>query len=426
MKTLWVNSNFMHPTTKGGQIRTLEMLRHLHRWHEIHYVAIENPAQPEGPARAREYSYKSYPFPYQVPSKTSPAFYAELLRGLFSPTPVAVERFHPPGMRAFLEDLIRRERFHCAVVDHLAPTSYFPDLPHAVFFQHNVETVIWRRHVEHAANPLRRAYFKLQADRMYRYERRVSQAAGHIVAVSRTDAEEMRRLFDVTRVTEIPTGVNIDYFLPSRTAGVPSGSACQGGQGGQGGTGASACQPALTADLVFVGSMDWLPNVDGVLYFVREILPLIRRHRPATTLAIVGRTPPPKILQLAAEDSGIQVTGTVPDIRPYLWNSAVSIVPLRIGGGTRLKIYEAMAAQIPVVSTTIGAEGLSVNPPQDIRIADTPDRFAAHCLELLGDPEIRARLSRSAWQMVNANFSWEHVARCFEKILENGPRLSVT
>ena len=406
MKTLWVNSNFMHPTTKGGQIRTLEMLRHLHRWHEIHYVAIANPAQPEGPARAHEYSCKSYPFPYCVPSKSSPAFYAELVRGLFSATPVAVERFHPPGMRAFLEDLIRRERFACAVVDHLAPTSYFPDLPHAIFFQHNVETVIWRRHVEHAANPLRRAYFKLQADRMYRYERRVSQASGHIVAVSRTDADVMRRLFDVTRVTEIPTGVDIDYFLPGKT-------------------GDSACQPVPTADLVFVGSMDWLPNVDGVLYFVREILPLIRRQRPATTLAIVGRTPPPKILQLAAEDAAIQVTGTVPDIRPYLWNSAVSIVPLRIGGGTRLKIYEAMAAQIPVVSTTIGAEGLSVNPPEDIRIADTPDRFASHCLELLASPEIRARLSHSAWQMVNSNYSWEHVARCFEKIMENGPRLSV-
>jgi glycosyltransferase involved in cell wall biosynthesis len=151
MKTLWVNSNFMHPTTKGGQIRTLEMLRHLHRWHEIHYVAIENPAQPEGPARAHEYSHKSYPFPYHVPSKASPAFYAELLRGLFSATPVAVQRFNPPGMRAFLEDLIHRERFDCAVVDHLAPTSYFPDLPHAIFFQHNVETVIWRRRAEHAA-----------------------------------------------------------------------------------------------------------------------------------------------------------------------------------------------------------------------------------------------------------------------------------
>jgi len=403
MKTLWVNSNFMHPTTKGGQIRTLEMLRHLHRWHEIHYVAIVNPAQPEGPSRAHEYSHKSYPFPYHVPSKTSPAFYAQLLRGLFSPTPVAVERFHPPGMRAFLEDLIRKERFDCAVVDHLAPTSYFPDLPHAIFFQHNVETVIWRRRVEHAPDPLRRAYFRLQADRMYHYERRVSQASGHIVAVSQTDAAEMRRLFDVTRVTEIPTGVNLDYFT--------------------GGTGASACQPVPTADLVFVGSMDWLPNVDGVLYFVREILPLIRKERPGATLAIVRRTPPPKITQLAAQDPAIQVTGTVPDIRPYLWTSAVSIVPLRIGGGTRLKIYEAMAAQIPVVSTTIGAEGLSVNPPHDIRIGDTPQHFASHCLELLNSPEIRAGISQAAWEMVNSHFSWEHVARCFEKIMQTGPRM---
>jgi polysaccharide biosynthesis protein PslH len=425
MKTLWVNSNFMHPTTKGGQIRTLEMLRHLHRWHEIHYVAIENPAQPEGPARAREYSHKSYPFPYRVPSKTSPAFYAELVRGLFSPTPVAVQRFNPPGMRAFLEDLIRKERFDCAVVDHLAPTSYFPDLPHAIFFQHNVETVIWRRHVEHAPDPLRRAYFKLQARRMYHYERRVSQASGHIVAVSQTDAAEMRRLFDVTRVTQIPTGVNIEYFRPPGTdLSVPRRDLCAAWTPGSvPGFAAPGSVPAAAADLVFVGSMDWLPNVDAVLYFVRHILPLIRNVRPAATLAIVGRTPPPKITRLAAEDPGIQVTGTVADIRPYLWSSTVAIVPLRIGGGTRLKIYEAMAAQIPVVSTTIGAEGLSVNPPDGIRIADSPEPFASHCLELLGSPEIRARISQTAFELVNANFSWEHVARCFEKIMINGPRM---
>jgi glycosyltransferase involved in cell wall biosynthesis len=303
-------------------------------------------------------------------------------------------------MRAFLQDLIRQERFDCAVVDHLAPTSYFPDLPHAIFFQHNVETVIWRRHVEHAADPLRRAYFKLQADRMYRYERRVSRASGHIVAVSQTDADEMRRLFDVARVTEIPTGVNIEYFHPPTPP------------------------PAATADLVFVGSMDWLPNVDGVLHFVREILPLIRQARPETTLTIVGRTPPPKIAQLATADPRIQVTGTVPDIRPYLWSSAVAIVPLRIGGGTRLKIYEAMAAQIPVVSTTIGAEGLSVNPPQDIRLADTPAHFAAQCLELLTTPELRIRLAQAAAAMVASHFSWEQVARAFEKVMQSAPRLT--
>ncbi|HEV3331183.1 MAG TPA: glycosyltransferase [Bryobacteraceae bacterium] len=397
MKVLWVNTNFMHPTTKGGQIRTLEMLRHLHRWHEIHYVAIENPAQPEGPARAHEYCFKAYPFHYRIPDKTSAAFWGQLAQGLISATPVAVSRFHPPGMRTFLDELIRRENFDCAVVDHLAPTAYFPDLARAVLFQHNVETVIWRRHVEHATDPFRRCYFGLQAKRMYEYERRVSLQAGHIVAVSQIDAAEMRRQFGVTRVSEIPTGVNIEYFQPPKAP------------------------PAEGADLVFVGSMDWLPNVDGVLYFAREILPLIRRRRPECSLAIVGRTPPPKVKELAERDPKILVTGTVPDIRPYLWGSAVSIVPLRIGGGTRLKIYEAMAARIPVVSTTIGAEGLEIHPPNDIRIADTPEDFAARCLELLDDAADRRRVAGCAWEMVNANFSWEHAARCFEKVMEGQP-----
>jgi len=399
MKTLWVNTNFMHPTTKGGQIRTLEMLRHLHKRHEIHYVAIEKPAEPEGPKRAGEYSFRAYPFHHHIRSKSSPLFWGELVKGLLSPVPVAVERFHPPGMREFLECLIRKEHFECAVVDHLAPTAYFPDLAHAVFFQHNVETVIWRRHVEHASDPLRRWYLQMQASRMYEFERRVSREAGHIVAVSKTDADEMRKLFDVTRVSEVPTGVNIEYFLPSGE------------------------QQSVGADLVFVGSMDWLPNVDGVLYFAREVLPLIRRKRPECSVAIVGRIPPPKISELAAQDKLIQVTGTVPDIRPYLWGSAVSIVPLRIGGGTRLKIYEAMAAKIPVVSTTVGAEGLTVNPPHDIRIGDTAEEFAAQCLDLLADAEGRRSVATAAWEMVNANFSWDQVSRCFERIMEAGPRL---
>jgi glycosyltransferase involved in cell wall biosynthesis len=251
---------------------------------------------------------------------------------------------------------------------------------------------------------------------MYRYERRVSRASGHIVAVSHTDAAEMRRLFDVTRVTEIPTGVNIDYFHPPGTdLSVPRRVLCAAWTPGS--------VPGVAADLVFIGSMDWLPNVDAVLYFVRQILPLIRQVRPETTLAIVGRTPPPKITRLAAGDPRIQVTGTVPDIRPYLWSSAVAIVPLRIGGGTRLKIYEAMAAQIPVVSTTIGAEGLSVHPPHDIRLADTPAHFAAQCLELLATPQLRARLAQAAADMVTAHFSWEQVARAFEKIMQSAPRL---
>jgi glycosyltransferase involved in cell wall biosynthesis len=398
MKILWVNTNFMHPTTKGGQIRTLEMLRHLHSRHEIHYVAIENPAYPEGPQRSGEYSTRSYPYQHKILDKRSPGFFAQLVKGVFSQEPVAVSRFHPPGMSEFLENLIRTEGFDKAVVDHLAPTAYFPRLEQAVFFQHNVETVIWRRHVEHATDPARRLYFRMQADRMYEYERRVSRASGHIVAVSAIDADEMRKLFGVTRVSEIPTGVNMEYFTPTQAAGP-------------------------TIDLVFIGSMDWLPNVDGTLYFVREILPLIHRKRPETTLAIVGRTPPPEILELAKQDSRIQVTGTVPDIRPHVWGSKLSVVPLRIGGGTRLKIYESMAARVPVVSTTIGAEGLEINPPDDIRIADTPEAFASECLELLADDKLRNNIADAAWNMVSTRFSWDSVSRCFEQILEAGPSI---
>ena len=299
-------------------------------------------------------------------------------------------------MREFLVELIRKERFDRAVVDHLAPTAYFPDLEHSMLFQHNVETMIWRRNVEHAASPLRRLYFQVQAKRMLEYERRVSLASGHIVAVSQVDADAMRSLFGVTRVTPIGTGVNVAYFAPPPNA-VPQ------------------------ADIVFVGSMDWLANIDGVTFFVKEVLPLIRKQQPACRLAVVGRTPPREIMDFAAADPHILVTGTVPDIRPYLWGAKISIVPLRIGGGTRLKIYESMAAGTAVVSTSIGAEGLEVQHPENIRLGNTPAELAEHCVELLANQEERRRVAAAACKMVSSKYSWEVIARQFESILQSAP-----
>ncbi len=146
------------------------------------------------------------------------------------------------------------------------------------------------------------------------------------------------------------------------------------------------------------------------------MFPQIRAKRPECTVAIVGRKPPASILQ-AAKTPGITVTGTVPDVRPYLWQSAVSIVPLRIGGGTRLKIFEAMAAGAPVVSTTIGAEGLPIQDGDTIRIGDSAERFAQHCLELLDKPAARQTLAKKAKRLVVENFSWEQVTRKFERAL---------
>jgi glycosyltransferase involved in cell wall biosynthesis len=260
-----------------------------------------------------------------------------------------------------------------------------------------VETVLWRRHARQARTPLHRLYFNLQAKRMFEFERRVCRTVDRIVAVSPQDARTMRELFGVGRVTEIPTGVDLEYFTPGQKA-------------------------AKEHDLVFVGAMDWLPNIDGVLYFAREILPLIRRRRPETSLAIVGRKASSEILKLAREDPRITVTGTVPDVRPYLWASRVSVVPLRIGGGTRLKIYEAMAAKSPLVSTTIGAEGLDFIPGEHMRIADTAAEFADQCLDLLRDVDAADCMAEAAWEMVRSRFTWDRVADKFDESLQAAPR----
>jgi glycosyltransferase involved in cell wall biosynthesis len=387
MKLLWVNSSFLHPTNRGGQIRTLEMLKQIHRRHEVHYAALADPSEPEGPARAGEYSTRSFPIPFRPVSKRSPKFALQLAGGLFSSLPLAIGRWRSPELQSTVERLMSQENYDAVVCDFLVTAVNFPDLRKAVLFQHNVETVIWKRHAETAASGLKQQFFRLQERRMLAFEAEATRKAAHVIAVSDKDAETMRELFGVS-ASAIPTGVDTDYFRPPPNAS---------GQG-----------------LVFVGSMDWMPNIDGIQWFAKEVLPRIRARNQELSVTIVGRMPPPEIQQLAASDPYLKVTGTVPDVRPYLWNAAVSIVPLRIGGGTRLKIYEAMAAGTPVVSTTVGAEGLDVIDGETIALADSPEAFAGRCLDLVEDS---GTMRSQAMKMVASRYSWQQVAVQFEKLL---------
>ncbi len=392
MRILWVKCDFLHPTTRGGQIRTLEIVRRLHAKHEIHYVGYENPGQPEGVQRAHEYCTRAYPVRLKVPPRASFGFVFQLAGNVFSSLPLSLSRYRTAAMREQITRVLGHVQFDSVVCDFLSPAPNFETLANCVLFQHNVETMIWRRHAENAPDPLRKLYFNEQAERMLRWERRMCRAAAAVIAVSPQDAALMREMFGITSVSDIPTGVDIDYFRRPN-------------------------QVAAKADLVFLGSMDWMPNTDGVDYFVREILPLIRKSLPQCTLAIVGRSPSAATRALAKRDPGIQVTGTVADVRPWLWGSKVSIVPLRIGGGTRLKIYESMAAGTATVSTAIGAEGLDVCHPGNIRIADDPAGFAEQCVELLQNEGERERMAAQALQMVTARFSWDVVVEEFEKRL---------
>lgn len=391
MKLLWVKTDFLHPTTRGGQIRTLEMVRQLHKNHEVHYIAFDDPTNPEGLRRSSEYCSYAYPVHHKVVPKTSPAFAFQLAHGLLSPIPVAGMRYRSEAMRETIRKVTSEHRFDAKICDFLFPAINIDDLSSWTLFQHNVESVIWERHAKAGRTIAHRAYFAGQAKRMLNWERDVCRAVAHVVAVSEVDEHMMRERFGVKSISSVPTGVDVDYFEKPPSA-------------------------TFSHDLVFVGSMDWMPNIDGMRWFLSEVFPQIQAKRQGCTLAIVGRNPPPAILE-AAKNPAITVTGTVPDVRPYLWQSVVSIVPLRIGGGTRLKIFEAMAAGAPVVSTTIGAEGLPLQDGDTIRIGDSAERFAYHCLELLDKAAMRQGLADNAKQLVVENFSWEHVTRMFERAL---------
>ena len=373
------------------------MLKALHRRHEIHYVGFDDGVNAEGLQRSGEYCSRAYPVPHSVPPRRSLRFAGQLLRGLVSAVPVPVARYISSGMKRQIQKLVSQEKFDSLVCDFLFPAPNIPDIGRAVLFQHNVESVIWQRHAEEARHGAKKAYFRLQARRMERFERDVCRRAGHIVAVSEVDRATMQELFGVEHTSTVATGVDIEYFAP------PMG-----------------IEPKT--ELIFAGSMDWLPNIDAIEYFAAEILPLIQKERPECRVTVAGRRPTAALQELARRQPYITLTGTVPDVRPYLWESTVSIVPLRIGGGTRLKIFEAIAARLPVVSTSVGAEGLPLADGKQIAIADTPEAFAGSCLKLLADPAMRQRRAQDAWEFVTSRFSWEAVARDFEAALQAGPR----
>jgi len=171
--------------------------------------------------------------------------------------------------------------------------------------------------------------------------------------------------------------------------------------------------------LVFSGSMDWLPNDDAMKYFVREILPKIRASCPEVVLTVVGRKPFPALTALSREDPNIRVTGRVDDVRPFLERAAVYVIPLRIGGGTRLKVFEAMAMEKPVVSTSIGVEGLPVVHGTEVLIADEPDAFADAVVRLLHDSTLARQLGEAAARKVRARFGWAPVADAFIEACES-------
>lgn len=397
MKILWLNAGLLLPLDKGGKLRTWHLMRHLARRHAITYLSFAEPDQPEEDIQGmREVAGRVITVPRTDPGKGSVQFYADVAKYVLHPVPYAVAKYrsaeYSQRVRALLED----DSFDLVVADFLPPVVNMPDqLPcPSVLFTHNVEAEIWRRHSETARHPLKRALLHGQWSRMLAFERKALDHFDLVLTVSEKDRETFQQLYPSAdrKYYVVPTGVDTGFFSPADRA------------------------KHTSPGLVFTGSMDWLPNEDGMLHFCRDILPLIRRQAPDVTLTIVGRAPTAAIKRLA-EEAGIVVTGRVEDVRPYIADATVYVVPLRIGGGTRLKIFEAMSMGRAVVSTTIGAEGLPVTPGQDIEIADEPEAFVRAVLQLLRDDGQRRRLEQAARQLVVERYDWSVVAQEMEAAL---------
>jgi sugar transferase (PEP-CTERM/EpsH1 system associated) len=392
LRILWLKTELLHPVDKGGKIRTYQMLKALKREHHVTYLTLDDgSAAPDAFEKADEYCHELVRVPHRTREKFSAGFYAELAANLFSPLPYFMKKYESAAMRREVAERVGSGDFDVVVCDFLNPAVNVPanlGVP-AVLFEHNVEAMIWRRHQEVQTNPLKKAYLYGQWRKAFRYERAACRRFDFVVTVSRDDTETIRRDYGVETAADVPTGVDTEFFRPA---------------------GGVETEPHT---LVFTGSMDWLPNEDAIQYFTREILPLVRERVPEVRLTVVGRKPYASLVELAKRDPSVVVTGRVEDVRPYMERAAAYVVPIRVGGGTRLKIYEAMAMEKPVVSTTVGAEGLPLRDGEDLILADTPRAFADAVVRVLTDAETARGLGTRAAEKVRAQFGWDKVAAVF-------------
>jgi glycosyltransferase involved in cell wall biosynthesis len=386
VRVLAIDEALPYPPDSGKRIRTWELLRRLAPEFEITLV---HPARgddvPGADAAVRAAGIRTIPVPLARIRKSGPRFAWDLFRNLFHSRPymamahasAAVRRAVAAEAAARPPDLVHVEWTPLVVnvPEGLGPVS---------IAAHNVESDIWERTTAAQRSAARRWYAGVQAKKVSRFERAALAGADAVLAVSDGDAARIREFAAPPRVVVVRNGVDARAFAPDPSV------------------------RREAEEVLFVGSLDWRPNQDAVGWFLAEVWPRIRAKRPAASFVVVGRTPPPWFTAAVTAAPGARVAASVPDVRPFVARAAVSVVPLRIGGGSRLKICEALAMETPVVSTTVGAEGLEIG--DGAAIADGAEAFAAAVLSTLADPaESLARSRRGRTRVLSAH-DWDAIA----------------
>jgi sugar transferase (PEP-CTERM/EpsH1 system associated) len=402
-KILFLTSQLPYPPHQGGAIRTYNMIVNLAPRHEIHLLSfVHSPDDVERAAPLRPYCQTIEVVP--VPRRSS---LKRLLTTLFSPLPDMALRLPSAEFRHKLAVRLESEHFDVVQVESIEMALYAmgdagweaDDRPLWVFDDYNAEYVLQQRafetDVRHPRRWIGALYSFIQWQKLRRYETAVCQRVDRVVAVSEADKEILQKLAPDTVVTVIPNGVDTRAYDPGQTYPL-------------------VLEPH---SIVFTGKMDFRPNIDAVLWFCHQVLPLIKTQVPDVHFYIVGQKPPPRLMSLA-EDPAVTLTGYVDDVKPYIAGAAVYAVPLRIGGGTRLKIMEAMALGKAIVSTSLGCEGYPVTSGRELLITDTPQDFARRVVELLGNARRREELGRAGRRFVEERYDWRAIVPMLERVYE--------
>lgn len=389
---LFVSPRFLFPLDSGGRIRTTEILRNMKGG--AFEITLATPATPDELTRhAGELEQVCDHLVSWAPTAPGPLAGVTRMRHIASslPIPVATDR-SAAASRVIAAELAKG--YAVAVFDFIHAAVLAPDRfgdTASVMFTHNVEAEIFGRHAEVARDPLRGWVWNNQHRKMQRFEAATLKRFDRAVAVSDRDREIFARDYGVDHARTIPTGVNLDFFAYNA--------------------------PPASDELVFIGSMDWLANIDAMEFMMDDIWSGVAARVPGARMKVVGKSPPEGLVRRAKERGlAWEFTGRVDDIRPHVAQAAACVIPIRVGGGTRIKAFESMAMGSPLISTTIGVEGLDVKPGVHYLRADTAQEFADAAVALLQDPALGRRLAESARAHVEANYSNAVVGRHFEQI----------
>jgi glycosyltransferase involved in cell wall biosynthesis len=391
-----VDEELPYPPITGKRLRTFKLLSRLARRHRLTYICHRNADAEEAQRAAqvfRDHQIEPIVVDRAVPSKSGPAFYARLALNLLSPLPYSVASHQSPALRKAIHEYAAS---HAVDLWQCEWTPYFEALrglsgARRLVMAHNVESLIWQRYHETEPNPWKRWYIGKQWHKFERFERRAFAEADQIVAVSPEDAVLVERQFRARHVSVVDNGVDTAYFQPS-TAGREA------------------------SRILFLGSLEWRPNLDAVHQLLEHIFPAVRAVEPSARLALVGRNPPPALAERVAGLANVELYGNVPDVRPFLAQSGVMAVPLRIGGGSRLKILEALAAGLPVVSTRVGAEGLALEPGQHLDVVERIEDMAPALLQTITHPGPARTQAEAGRRRVLELYDWNMLADKLERI----------